>query len=330
MPRLLELRLSSCGDLAASALVAHSWLALRELDVCACRLGDEELAVLATLHAPQLRELDLSDGDFSSLEALHSARWPALRALAVCQTSMDSLPPSIAAIADALPLLEDLDLSQNHLKRDDMEALVAAPLPCLSWLRLADCALDDSAMAPLADASWPNLVLLDLTRNGFGTAAAMVPLAKASLPQLWSLDLSFNGDLHPAALAGLSAANWPCLQRLYASGLQVSTVGAAGLTAALLPSLEVLVLYECTMPWAAVDKLATGHWPRLRRLNLGGSCNGVQVRRAGPSLVVAPWPALKSLVLRPNRLTSARAKTLVRKEMLQLKARWPALRLVYE
>jgi len=331
-PRLQELRFIGCAAAAVLPdLAAQPLLHLQELELSECDLAKEDVALLATLHAPRLRELDLSASGVPCLDALSSSNWPRLAALSLCANPRLGVPAALSLAAETFPRLADLDLSGTMLLPAAVAALVAAPLPMLEWLRLSECRLSDEALLPLASASWPRLQLLDLAHNNLRSDAAMQYLATAELPNLWSLDISGNSDLHASALQALSTARWPRLERFSASYLPLSSKGVSGLIAAEMPRLAVLTLYECTMPWVAVDRLASAkNWPCLRRLNLGGSCSGVQGRRAGPSLAVAEWPSLKTLVLRQTKMSSVKAKTAVRREQMQLRERWPDLKILYE
>ena len=135
------------------------------------------------------------------------------------------------------------------------------------------------------------------------------------------LNISSNQNLQTKSLQALKLTYWPALEHFQASNMVLVAGDMEGLTAAIMPKLRCLTLRNSIMSWVAVDQLATGQWPNLRKLDLGGA-NGVHLRRAGPSLANAEWPRLRWLILRPS---PSRIKTANRKALLQLKERWPDL-----
>lgn len=343
-PLLRQLQLINCRmglttghfDLMA-ALTATPWPRLETLELCGCALDSISVGMLAGLQAPRLNELDLSDNRITTLVGLSTALWPCLDTLAVCRNQVLNVIASIETLIDTFPLLDDLDLSGVSISATDMTALAQADWPALRWLSLSGCRMIDTALGPLADEAslavttgeldtfkgWQALERLDLSGNLFRSAAAVQYLGNiaALVPNLRALDISTNQNLRTQSLKALKLTSWPALEYFKASNMVLVTADIEGLTRALMPRLRCLTLRNSTMSWNAVDQLATGQWPNLRKVDLGGA-NGVHLRRAGPSLANAAWPRLKWLVLRQS---SARIKTVNRKALLQLKERWPEL-----
>ena len=125
LPRLevLDISIGRLNGGGMAALVTALWLAgLKDLDVTATNIGDDELAELARLNLPKLERLKLNQNDFGDAGFGALARgpaWPGLKTLELVVGSSQpdaGLPPPGPDAARALaastrfPNLEELDL----------------------------------------------------------------------------------------------------------------------------------------------------------------------------------------------------------------------------
>jgi hypothetical protein len=338
-PNLKYLWISDCHitntvKSISDPLGAQRWDHLIALDITGCRMDSVALDKLCDLDSPSLRRLDLSENNLSSLKPLLKSRWTRLKSFIASENGTLDLLEAIAIVSSSLASVERLDLSGIKIRRHSYTGLPAEY--CATWpqnlnkLKLRRCGLSDIDVKPLLSSLPLGLLQLDVEDNEFQTKESISGIASIPLPNLKLISLSRNTRLFSNALLGLENAQWPHLERFEASELYIDISGVRGLTKAKLPRVRTLVLRNCLMSWGAVDQLATGNWPCLEKLDIGGK-EGIHLRRAGPSLASATaWNKLQILVVRPTNLTSMRAKTVDRWAIRCLLSRWEKLMVVME
>ena len=128
----------------------------------------------------------------------------ALTALASTSTQLRSL---VHEHVTSITVIEHCGYGTEY-QVTELQILVQGNWPQLQTLNLKYRArLEPGAVAQLARAHWPNLVSLDLSRNGLGEAAVSQLIA-GNWPALKSVNLSHN-KLDAAAIAWLIQADWP-------------------------------------------------------------------------------------------------------------------------
>ena len=159
---------------------------------------------------------------------------------------------SLSSVIDGLPLLEDLDLSDNEIDARGVQALAGVFLNGpVKILNLSENSLGPEGAVLLASAfeSMTRLEQLDLTDNGLGEG---------------TLELVSRGL--PASMRAL---------RLGSNGIDDQGLSAIGRTLDALPALECLELPNNDVSDAGLVNLAnlleTGRDLRLKTLDLGGN-----------------------------------------------------------
>lgn len=183
------------------------------------------------LLANNLTWIDLSDNRLEGYGALPEAVGTAPRELRLAGNRFDEPPPAAWRQSGAIG---NLDLARNrlanlidlgpdgwpglsglNLAHNQIETLIAAELPDLVELDLADNRISDWT---LANAAVPALEALNLRANRIDSAR---PGELPSHPNLKSLDLSFNRIEGPWTLLD---GDWPALEALHLAGNKLSGV----------------------------------------------------------------------------------------------------------
>ncbi len=252
----------------------------------------------------QLQTLDLYNHaifDTGAEALIYSERLATLTDLSLGNNGLTDTTTAALSWADGLKL-KSLDLMNNHLSGAGLSALDADHLAGLEHLsiqgnpighagavnlvqmsfaahlrdlRVADCDMDDKALAVLLGAAWPQLDELSLTMNTFGSKAAKALAANRSLAGLKSLSVTRCG-IGPSAARALGRVSLPALQGLYADH---NPLGPKGLRALLAGPL--------------VHQLRTLH---IGETELGDE--GAEILAGSPAVA-----NVRSLWLRENRIT---------------------------
>ena len=334
--RLRELDLSDNPAITRlENLESAQWPLLDTFTLCRNVNLDVAASVCHSLRRtfPLCEDVDLNGIPLNreSIDALTSVRWPSLTWLTLSGCWLDD-----AALAGLVP---PLSLSSSSSLSSSAAAAAAAGSISTSGgggdhgrntehTTTTTTTTKDNGGSSLVTTcdhlqGWRHIERLDFSSNNFRSAAPIQYLSAAApfLPNLRSLDLSSNTFLRPTSLLALKGTVWSALEKFEASNMVLVTAAMEGLTGASMPRLKCLTLRNSIMSWSAVDKLACGQWPELRKIDCGGH-NGVHLRRAGPSLCSADWPKLRWMVLRDS---SSRIKSANRKAYLKLKETWPEL-----
>jgi uncharacterized protein (TIGR02996 family) len=196
---LERLDLSSChlGDAGAEVLANAPCLAnLRRLDLGDCGLGATGLRALANSpHLTHLQTLDLGGNALGDgLSALADADGlPALTALDLHSTGVTKA--SLAQLANA-PLasrLRRLNLQNNKLDGDALQALISSRLTELKDLRLTWNPVGVEGTRALANGPFRGLVRLELRNTRIGDAGVRAFLGTHGFPHMALLDIWQSG-----------------------------------------------------------------------------------------------------------------------------------------
>jgi hypothetical protein len=276
-PRLEELRVGAGSPAALEALGSDTWGALRalwvqvegsqKLSAPAARALAAALPRMPALRALELWRVLLPDAAAAELFRAASA---ASRLRSLTTWDSDLSPAGAHALAASGWPLEELSLpGASDLGAAGVTALVAAPIFALRRLNLFRCGLDAAALLARANAPWP-LEELELAHNDFsGPQAAPALAALSRNARLRKLDVSYC-RLSAAGFKALVEAAWPALTSLGARGARVKFDGPHALGAAAFagfPALEELDLSSSGLG-AEGARLASRHWPRLKKLVL--------------------------------------------------------------
>ncbi|MDY3551826.1 TIGR02996 domain-containing protein [Gemmata sp. JC717] len=271
----LELRGPRAPDMAA--LAACGWLSrLRSLSLVE-GVGRSIRLLLDSPHFDRLTDLHLG-AQLTTPEAVtalvRSRMFDQLTALSVREDRQGggSLVGALARLAKP-PRLKKLDLSSNRVTDAALAPLLAsAAMETVEELNLSDNNLGAEGLEALAGAALPNLRSLNLIRTR-PTGAGVYALTGASFfPELRSLGLGGN-NLPPAAAERLAQAGRTSLRILGLDGNRIGGGGAAALAGGEnLSGLLVLDLAEAGIDDDGADALAqTARLGGLLYLNLYGN-----------------------------------------------------------
>jgi hypothetical protein len=239
------------------ALVVASMPRLRELGARACEL--EHLEFLARSTGEPFVRLDLGEnalGDANVRALVSAPRAARLEVLALDTTELYSGGVTAIVESPCWSTLRVLDLGRNPLGVAGALSLAGARRPeHLHTLRLANCDLTTEAARILGEVGWlDQLASVDLSKN------LVDPVLVAALAGVRELRLSYVPG------TGLALALAP----IWAQAVHVDLAGTLDVELPLeAPELFSLALEDCKLDNAAIDRLAAGSYPRLRRLALG-------------------------------------------------------------
>ena len=318
------------------ALVVDAMPRLRELGARACEL--EHLEFLARSTGEPFVRLDLGEnalGDANVRALVSAPRAARLEVLALDTTELYSGGVTAIVESPCWSTLRVLDLGRNPLGVAGALSLAGARHPAhLHTLRLANCDLTTEAARILGEVSWlGQLASVDLSKN------LVDPVLVAALAGVRELRLSYVPG------TGLALALAP----IWAQAVHVDLGGTLNVELPLAaPELFSLALEDCKLDNAAIDRLAAGGYPRLRRLALGKNAfddaalarllasplarqlESLSLARAGLGTAAAEviagtaFERLKTLDLRGNAFEASALVTIARSPTL---ARVPSLRL---
>jgi len=240
---------------AGFAMVIDAFPKLVDLDVRACELtGFPHLAN----PGPQLVRLrasknPLGDGVRDLFDARRMETCEVLE-LATCEVGEPAM--LVLTAAPCWHSLRSLDLSRNPLGIGGAIALARAVAPrSLHRLSLENCDLDVGPARALAGCSWlGQLAELDLAKNIVSAhlvaALASIRVLRLARCSLVDADLDYLAPL------------WPHLVHADLRGIPCGELLASA------PELQTLRLAGCKLDAAAITRLATASFPRLRVLDL--------------------------------------------------------------
>ncbi|XP_038052714.1 NLR family CARD domain-containing protein 4-like [Patiria miniata] len=205
LPNLVELDLTGNKTLAGSG---RAWSHLREikslnkLNLRYCKLGSDDLEPIAVglSNLPNLVELDLSGNETL---AGSGRAWSHLREIKslnklnprCCKLGSDDLEPIAVGLSN-LPNLVELDLSGNETLAGSGRAWShLREIKSLNKLNLRSCKLQSDDLEPIDIwlSDLPNLVKLDLSRNGTLAGSGRAWSHFREIKSLNKLDLSSCG-----------------------------------------------------------------------------------------------------------------------------------------
>ena len=229
------------------------------------RASQDRLLLTDILHeAPRVLQLVSSD-DKKALMAVCKSVQRLVHTFASSVTLQED--DSLEHLLDTAvgPHLQQLRMYGIKLTTTSVSGLTSAPWFALTSLTLNNCGLTSSTITQLAASScWPELQLLRVRSNRLSTAA-VTAMAGSNWPQLRHLDLSSN-KLNASAISQLTQLRWSSIETLDLSNN---------------PYLDS----------SALQKLASGSWPLLRGLAVGGVFGlGFFAEVAGSS-----WPLLETI-----------------------------------
>jgi len=223
---------SSIDDRGLAALASvHS---LRALSVDTCRLCDKGFTALHGM--PNLELLSAADTFIGDAGLAALSRCPRLTSLNVSHSSQVT-DIGIIHLAERATQLRCLEADTRHISNDGLEAI--GKLSELTELGLFGAQVTDAGAMHLSKLS--KLRRLELCGGGLSNTTCAV--IGRCLRQLESLNLSNNDRVNDSGVSLLVN-----LTRLRVLNLTHSRISAAGVEhLAKMPSLEMLVLYECPM-----------------------------------------------------------------------------------
>jgi Ran GTPase-activating protein (RanGAP) involved in mRNA processing and transport len=186
-------------------------------------LYSERLATLTDIH---LGNNGLTDDTLVALSHAYNLK---LKSLDLMRNHLSGL--GLAALDGThLAGLEFLSVQGNVIGHDGAVNLARMPfVASLRDLRVADCGMDDKALAVLLGAAWSQLTELSLTMNRFGSRAVKALTANRSLARLEVLRAA-RCEIGPTTARGLGRASLPGLHTLW---LGANPLGEQGLRALL-------------------------------------------------------------------------------------------------
>lgn len=217
----LELVDVYCRTAGGEALARSRALqAVEKLDLCANRIGEDGVCLLAETPMSRLRNLNLSGppcnpyykcvgqqpvGDGGAAAWAVSPNADTLQELRLRNACLTDAGLQSLANSSRLALLSELDVSHSVFTPDGLGALATATLwHSLRELRLNDVRLDDAGIIALTHTrETPRLRSLQLAYNSIGPDGATALAVWPSLERLWELNLHDNviGDAGLVALA---------------------------------------------------------------------------------------------------------------------------------
>jgi uncharacterized protein (TIGR02996 family) len=188
-------------------------------------LTSERLATLTDIH---LGNNGLSDGILNTLRDAHHLKLKALDLMSNWLTGSGLAGLGAAHLAG----LERLSLQRNPIGPTGAGHLASAPFVAnLRELALANCNLDDPALAIVLGAAWPQLTELYVGWNAlFGSRAAAALAANRSLARLEELSLG-RCAIGPTQAKILGRASLPALRNLNADNNPLGPEGLGALLA---------------------------------------------------------------------------------------------------
>ena len=288
-------------------LESVAWTDLEYLNLCNCGLTEADgiKLAMAAKHLRKLRLLNLSWTKISAdaITALSEVALPLLEDLNLNETWIG--PATGAALANAAPQwpsLRKLRLRAIDLDDKGLDAFLSGKFPLLEDIDLSHNALQLEAGVAFANAAaqWPNLRMLNLSRN-YISSLGWQRLATAHFLNLEELLLGGveGTELDPPAVRALREAasrHWPRLRTLHltaSSDLDISGLFTEGGWNAL----ESLVLGECSESICNElrDAVSSQLLPSLKRLDLS-DCLGLN-SDSFVDLFHFPWRNLQELYI---------------------------------
>ena len=198
----LRLRRRRLGEALGPVLAAFP--ALTELDLSETRLGTSGVARLAALPL-RPRSLGLNRNNIYVGGAYALARSPILDGVETLNVSSNPMGEAGALALVTSPHLRALRClvygGEGGIPNAAVVAAIAHALPWLEELVLPFANIGPEGAGALAAGNLPNLTRLELFADGIGDAGAIAIARSTALPSLRSLDVSANGLTDTGALA---------------------------------------------------------------------------------------------------------------------------------
>jgi uncharacterized protein (TIGR02996 family) len=193
--KVKTLRLQSINDTGAVALSGLAEVGrLNGLELARSNLAGASFELLgdarSPLHRLQSLELMMANAREVALEHLLEHRWPRLRTLMIGNESIGERGLKAIAKPGKLPALKRLDLSWSLLGGERSIQALGEALPSLEELELSHCAVTDAMCDALAGATGFQLRFLGLAHSEITAVGVRALLGTRVLEQLELLDLT--------------------------------------------------------------------------------------------------------------------------------------------
>ena len=275
------LNLCNCGltgaDGVGIAMAAKHWRKLRLLNLSWTKISADAITALSEVALPLLEDLNLNGtwiGPATGAALANAApQWPSLRKLRLRLIGLED--KGLDALLSAnYPLLEHIDLSRNRLQLEAGVAFAnaAAQWPNLRMLNLSRNYISSLGWQRLATAHFLNLEELLLggvegTELDPPAVRALREAASRHWPRLRTLQLTYNFDLDISGF--FTEGGWNALESLVLSGYSESIYNELrdAVSSQLLPSLKKLDLSDCFgLNNDSFSDLFGVPWPNLQEL----------------------------------------------------------------
>lgn len=209
------------GNTAAKALIDTAWANIEVIHIGACGLmpiGGAALGLACARHWRQLRIIKLHDNAVrcAFLSEFVRGEYPLLEELDLSNNHFDSTAGALLAkLAVRCPRLRILNLQLNRLDEPGLCDMLRVEFACLENLSITHTAFHSHVALSKLATSCPSLKELNFAWNRF-TREALEAFLELELPNLEVLDIR-TIYLYDGIAPFLAAAKWPRLHKLITS-----------------------------------------------------------------------------------------------------------------